>query len=114
MRADRAPRRGVADHQVIQPCIRHEIETPQNIGNMRQVVIDVLHQDGPVGFWQAAQAAGTERATLQVPFALLVFDQAGFHVFIGGQLGQPGVVHVFADIFQGATDEQGLFMPVLF
>ncbi|MNT38784.1 hypothetical protein D3C72_1749930 [compost metagenome] len=113
MRADGAAGRRIADHQVVQPGIRHEIETPQDVGNMRQVMVDVLHQDGPVAFRQAPQAAGAERAALQRPLALLELDQPRLDILAARQLGQPCQINRRPDIGQRAADQQRLLVPVV-
>ena len=112
MRPDRPAGRRIADHQVVDARIRQEIELPQQVGNMRQVVVDVLHQQGPVAFRQAGQPGRPQGAGLDEPAPCARLDQSRLDVVTLRQRRQHGQIGMRADVGKGAPHQQGFFLPV--
>ena len=55
VRADPATVGGVADHHVVQPPVRNEAESFEQIGEFGDVPVRLLHEHGPTVVWQAVE-----------------------------------------------------------
>lgn len=90
MRPDPAALGGVTHHQIVQACVRDEVELLEQRSGRGQVMIYPLYQYSPAGLAEAVEILRGERGVLQAEFTALVSDQAGLRVFGAGQIYQLG------------------------
>ena len=85
MRPDATAIHRVADHQVVQPRLRDEVEMVQQAVAFRHPKVHALHQHRP---WiaLAAQSATRLRAALQAPFFTVARDVARLDIRVAGEV----------------------------
>mmetsp|Transcript_21382 Transcript_21382/g.82847 ORF Transcript_21382/g.82847 Transcript_21382/m.82847 type:complete len:365 (+) Transcript_21382:4085-5179(+) len=111
MRADAAAVARHRQHQVIEPCIRHEAEPVQQFACFGQMLVQPLHQQGPA--WLAHRREPRDRALLELPLAVERGDEAALHIVLGRQRRQRFERCGRHRVREGLAHQQRLLLPVL-
>ncbi len=65
---------GVADHDVVDAPARHEVERVDQTGDIRQVLVDILYQQGPVAVGKRGEIGIAQGAVPKLPGTRAVLD----------------------------------------
>ncbi|MNQ91302.1 hypothetical protein D3C85_1066750 [compost metagenome] len=114
VRADAAAGCGEADHHVIDAPAGQEAELLEQLGHIRDELVDGLHQQGPIAFGKVLVGVLGERAATQFPGAVAVFQhQARLDFLFEGQarqfVGRDGAF----ESGDGLADQERLLLPVV-
>lgn len=112
MRANSATGGREADHEIVEPRVRQEIEAVQQLIGLGQQMIDAGYQQAPVALGQLLQGFGLERSVFEQTLAALKTHQAAFGVVAARELAQTPAVQPVAESGQGLAYQQRLFLPV--
>src|SRR3990167_449434 len=115
VRANRATRRGEADHDVVDAPGRQETKPVEQGANVAVPLVHVLHQQRPVLLSELREFAFGERPRAQLPLIelALVSDQAGKRGFLAGKASQVFRAERRLVAGEGLADEQGFLLPEL-
>ena len=108
---------GVADHQIIEPGVRHKSKLVHQRMHGVMLQIDPLHQHRPTRAAQSWQGTARKRPELELParrLAGLLHHQTGLPVLVPGQFKQRRPVQQRLEVGNSLADQQGLFLPVPF
>ena len=115
VRAHAAGVGGVADHQVIQACVRDEAELVHQLVHAIIMQVHALHQHRPARLLEGRQRLARKRPVLEAPLALFVglglHHQARLHVVLRRKVDQLGPLQPGRTTWEGATDQQRLLHP---
>jgi len=112
MRAHAAAGHGVAHHQVVEAGAGNESELLQQRRAAGQVMVQRLHQQGPVAPGQFFEVGLLERPVAKRPFPGLA-HQPRFHVFAAGEFHHLGGGEQAGKAGDGVAHQQGLLVPVI-
>ncbi len=115
VRADRAAGRGEADHHVVDPPARQEVEAVEQGAQVGVPLVHVLDQQGPVVVRQAGEVGFRERSVAYAPAVAggVVLDQARQHAVLAGQPGQVFWLQRRLVTGKRIADQQRLLLPVV-
>ena len=115
MRANRAAILGIADHDIVDPPARQEIEMAEQRSHVGIPFVDILHQQGPVRRWQGGEIGFGKRAAAQVPSiqCRIVGDQSRQGVFLAGKAAKVVRTEGAGKTGNGIADQQRFLLPVI-
>ncbi len=107
---------GIADHQVIQACIRYKSELIHQRVHTCVQQIHALHQQGPARLLEGWQGLAPERTVAKAPVLRTVrvglHHQTRLDLVLGGQIEELGAVQQGLESRDGLANQQGFLLPV--
>src|SRR5690606_2179774 len=104
---------GIADHHVVETPARNEVGMPQQRLDLRQPLVDTLHQQGPAGLGQGGEITFAEGAAAQLPTILTLEYQARLGAVLAGDAGQFLRRKRVAEIRNALAQQQRSALPIV-